>query len=181
MSRVGKKSVSVPSGVQFEHTAGVVKVAGPKGNLTLIVPELVKVDVESGVVRVSVEKSDRVSKAMHGLYRSLLQNAVTGVSVGFEKRLELSGVGYQCSVKSGVVELSVGFSKPVLLPIPKDINCLAPDNTHLVVTGVDRQAVGQFAAQLRGSRVPDPYKAKGVKYQGEVIKRKAGKAFGSGG
>lgn len=181
MSRVGNKSVIVPSGVQFVHTSGVVKVAGPKGNLTLTVPELVKVNVEPGVVSVSVQKSDRNSKAMHGLYRSLLQNAVTGVSVGFEKKLELSGVGYQCTVKSGVVELSVGFSKPVLLPIPKDITCLATDNTHLVVTGVDRQAVGQFAAQLRGSRVPDPYKAKGVKYQGEVIKRKAGKAFGSGG
>ena len=181
MSRVGKKAIVVPAAVQLTVDGGVVTLSGPKGQLALAFPELVQVSVETGFVRVGVAGVDRVSKAMHGLYRSLLQNAVTGVTVGFERRLELSGVGYQCSIKSGAVELSVGYSKPVVLQIPKGINCTAPDSTHLVVGGVDRQVVGQFAAQLRSSRVPDPYKAKGVKYQGEVIKRKAGKAFGSGG
>lgn len=181
MSRVGKKVIVVPPGVQMAIDGGLVTVSGPKGQLGLTFPELVQVALESGFVRVTVAGVDRVSKAMHGLYRSLLQNAVTGVTVGFEKKLELSGVGYQCSVKTGAVELSVGYSKPVVLQIPKGISCIATDSTHLVVAGVDRQVVGQFAAQLRSSRIPDPYKAKGVRYQGEVIKRKAGKAFGSGG
>ena len=181
MSRVGKKPIDIPGGVQIELAAGVVSASGPKGKLALNVPETIKVSREGNSLKVAVDGAGRTEKAMHGLYRSLLQNTVTGVQTGFEKRLELSGVGYQCVIKGKKLELSVGYSKPVVFDIPASILCVAPDNTHLVVSGVDKQAVGQFAAQVRATRVPDPYKAKGVKYQGEFIRRKAGKAFGSGG
>ena len=122
----------------------------------------------------------RSERALHGLYRALVNNAVTGGHSGFEKRLELNGVGYQVQIKGTKLELSVGYSKPVAFDVPTGITVVLTDNTHLVVSGVDKQAVGQFAAQVRGSRVPDPYKAKGVKYAGEFIRRKAGKAFGAG-
>jgi large subunit ribosomal protein L6 len=110
----------------------------------------------------------------------LVNNTVAGVHTGFEKRLELNGVGYQAQLKGKNLELSVGYSKPVVFPVPTGITVTLPDNTHIVVTGADKQAVGQFSAQVRASRVPDPYKAKGVKYAGEFIRRKAGKAFGAG-
>lgn len=180
MSRVGRKPIDVPLGVEVVLHTGVVSVSGPKGKLSLSVPGIITISRELNSLQLSVVGESRSSKAIHGLYRSLIQNTVTGVYSGFEKRLELSGVGYQCSIKAGKLELSVGFSKPVVLPIPTGINCVALDNTHLVVSGVDKQAVGQFAAHIRASRLPDPYKAKGVKYQGEFIRRKAGKAFGSG-
>jgi len=131
-------------------------------------------------LNVLVNGTGRSERALHGLYRSLVNNAVVGVHVGFEKRLELNGVGYQVQLKGKKLELSVGYSKPVVFEVPTGITVTLPDNTHLVVTGVDKQAVGQFAAMVRASRVPDPYKAKGVKYAGEFIRRKAGKAFGAG-
>lgn len=180
MSRVGKRIISIPSTVQVSLIDGRVSITGPRGGIQLDIPRLINLELLSGSVQLFVDGPDRSSKATHGLYRSLIQNAVTGVTDGFQKRLELSGVGYQCSVRSGVVELSVGYSKPVVFIIPKGVNCEAIDSTHLIVSGVNKQVVGQFAAQLRSSRIPDPYKAKGIKYHGEVIKRKAGKAFGSG-
>lgn len=181
MSRVGKQVVQIPTGIDVMLEPGMFRVKGPKGVYDLVVPPTVSVTRTDNALNVAVNGSSSSDRAMHGLYRSLVQNAVLGVTVGFEKRLELNGVGYQCSIKSGRLELSVGFSKPVVFQVPAGISCLVPDSTHLVVSGVDKQAVGQFAAQIRASRVPDPYKAKGVKYQGEFVRRKAGKAFGSGG
>ncbi len=179
MSRVGKQPIQIPGGVQVELAGGALQASGPKGKLTLTLPEKLQVARNGSALKVTIAGESRSERALHGLYRSLIQNTVTGVLSGFEKRLELSGVGYQCAIKGKNLELSVGFSKPVVFEIPAGITCVAPDNTHLVVTGVDKQAVGQFAAQVRATRVPDPYKAKGVKYQGEFIRRKAGKAFGS--
>ena len=180
MSRVGKQIVQIPAGIDVLLEPELIRVKGPKGVFDLSLPAIISVTRSENTLKVTVNGDSSSDRAMHGLYRSLVQNAVLGVSVGFEKRLELSGVGYQCSMRSEKLELSVGFSKPVVLQIPAGITCLAPDNTHLVVAGIDKQAVGQFAAQVRASRVPDPYKAKGVKYQGEFVRRKAGKAFGSG-
>ena len=180
MSRVGKMPVIVPNGVTVDVTAGQVKASGPKGKLSVSLHPVVSVAKEGTSLNVSVNGTGRSERALHGLYRALLNNAVTGVHSGFEKRLELNGVGYQVQLKGKKLELSVGYSKPVVIDVPADITVSLPDNTHLVVSGVDKQAVGQFAAQVRASRVPDPYKAKGVKYAGEFIRRKAGKAFGAG-
>ena len=180
MSRVGKMPVIVPNGVTVDVTAGQVSASGPKGKLSVPLHSVVSVTKDGTSLSVSVNGTGRTERALHGLYRALLNNAVTGVHAGFEKRLELNGVGYQVQLKGKKLELSVGYSKPVVFDVPSDITVLLPDNTHLVVSGVDKQAVGQFAAQVRASRVPDPYKAKGVKYAGEFIRRKAGKAFGAG-
>lgn len=180
MSRVGKMPIIVPAGVTIDVVAGQVHAAGPKGKLSLALHPSVVVLKDGLTLRVSVTGSSGRVHALHGLYRSLVNNTVLGVHVGFEKRLELNGVGYQCQLKGKKLELSVGYSKPVVYDVPAGISVTVPDTTHLVVSGVDKQAVGQFAAQVRASRVPDPYKAKGVKYAGEFIRRKAGKAFGAG-
>ncbi|MBM3970339.1 MAG: 50S ribosomal protein L6 [Planctomycetes bacterium] len=180
MSRVGKMPVVIPNGVTVDVTAGQVCASGPKGKLSVPLHPVVSVAKEGTLLNVSVSGTGRSERALHGLYRALLNNAVTGVHSGFEKRLELNGVGYQVQLKGKKLELSVGYSKPVIFDVPSNITVSLPDNTHLVVSGVDKQAVGQFAAQVRASRVPDPYKAKGVKYAGEFIRRKAGKAFGAG-
>lgn len=180
MSRVGKMPVVVPSGVTVDVVAGGISVSGPKGKLSLVLHPAVNVAKSGGSLCVSVNGSGRSERALHGLYRSLVNNTVIGVHTGFEKRLELNGVGYQVQLKGKRLELSVGYSKPIGFDVPPGITVAVPDSTHLVVSGVDKQAVGQFAAQIRASRVPDPYKAKGVKYAGEFIRRKAGKAFGAG-
>lgn len=172
--------VVVPSGVTVDLAAGQVSASGPKGKLSVALHPVVSVAKDGTSLNVSVNGTGRNERALHGLYRALVNNAVTGVHSGFEKRLELNGVGYQVQLKGKKLELSVGYSKPVVFDVPTGITVTLPDNTHLVVSGVDKQAVGQFAAQVRGSRVPDPYKAKGVKYAGEFIRRKAGKAFGAG-
>lgn len=172
--------VVVPSSVTVDVTAGQINASGPKGKLSLSLHPAISVARDGAALKVSVNGTGRSERALHGLYRALVNNAVTGVHSGFEKRLELNGVGYQCQLKGQKLELSVGYSKPVVFDVPVGITVTCPDNTHMVVTGVDKQAVGQFAAQVRASRVPDPYKAKGVKYAGEFIRRKAGKAFGAG-
>lgn len=181
MSRIGKKPIQLPNNIGVQRSDRQVSITGPNGSIKVELHGRIDVELGPTAMTVVFDLENKEAKAIGGLYRSLLQNAVTGVSAGFEKKLELSGVGYQCAVKGKVVELAVGYSKPVVLDIPEGVKCVAPDSTHLTVRGADRQLVGQFAAQLRACRVPDPYKAKGVKYQGEVVKRKAGKAFGSGG
>jgi large subunit ribosomal protein L6 len=172
--------VVVPNGVKVDLDAGQLTASGPKGKLSVSLHPVVNVAMDGAKLEVSVKGTGRSERSLHGLYRSLVNNAVVGVHTGFEKRLELNGVGYQVQLKGKSLELSVGYSKPVVFEVPAGISVAVPDNTHLVVSGVDKQAVGQFAAKVRASRVPDPYKAKGVKYAGEFIRRKAGKAFGAG-
>ena len=181
MSRVGNKAVQIPSEVHLDVQDRQVIVVGPRGKLELAIPVELSVELKGQVIRVEVRSDSRRGRALHGLYRTLLVNLIIGVQHGFEKRLELSGVGYQCAVKGTQLELSVGFSRPVVFEIPAGITCVPTDNTHLIVSGIDKQSVGQFAAKVHDARVPDPYKAKGVRYQGEIIRRKAGKAFGSSG
>lgn len=180
MSRIGKLPVIVPNGVKVECADGRLSVIGPRGSIWLVLHSCVSVVSDGNMLNVSVNGAGRTERALHGLYRSLVNNAVIGVYSGFEKRLELSGVGYQVQLKGKQLELSVGYSKPVVFQVPKGINVAVVDSTHMVISGVDKHSVGQFSAQVRSARVPDPYKAKGVKYAGEFIRRKAGKAFGAG-
>ncbi len=181
MSRIGKKPVQVPSGVKVDVKDGEVTVKGPAGELKLQVHDKISVafDAADSCVRVSRPDDKRDSRALHGLMRSLIQNMVTGVSKPFEKRLEIVGVGYNASLAAGKLTLQVGFANKIVLPVPPGVICEVPDATHIVVKSPDRHAVGQFAANIRAVRPPEPSKGKGVRYQGEFIRRKSGKAFGS--
>jgi large subunit ribosomal protein L6 len=181
MSRIGRKPIPLPAGVKVAVTGQEVKVEGPKGKLELTVHPAIQVSLEESGNELVVKRGDdeRQSRALHGLTRSLVNNMVVGVSQGYVKKLEIQGVGYQAQLKGKQVALQVGFANQILLDPPVGVTVTLPDPTHIVVTGVDKQAVGQFAAELRKTRPPEPYKGKGVRYEGEVVRRKSGKAFGS--
>lgn len=181
MSRIGKKPVQVPAGVKVEIRDGEIAVKGPAGDLKLQVHDKISVeyDAAASCVRVSRPDDKRDSRALHGLMRSLIQNMVSGVCKPFEKRLEIIGVGYNASLAAGKLTLQVGFANKIILQVPAGVVCEVPDATHIVVKSPDRHAVGQFAANIRAVRPPEPYKGKGVRYQGEFVRRKSGKAFGS--
>lgn len=182
MSRIGKKPVSVPSGVKVEVAGSTFKAEGPKGKLTLDVHPRIKVVNQDGKSILCERSSDaKLDKALQGTFRALIQNVLVGVSAGFEKRLEIVGVGFNAQLSGKTLSLTVGFSHPVKLPVPEGVTVTLPDATHIVVTGTDKQKVGQFAAHVREARKPEPYKGTGIRYQGEYVRRKAGKAFGSGG
>lgn len=181
MSRIGNKPVTIASGIDVKVDGGSVSVKGPAGDLTFQYHKnmIVEHDTEKSELRVSRPNDDRENRALHGLTRSLIANMVTGVKDPFEKRLEIVGVGYNAQVKGKNIALQVGFANTVELPIPDGVTIDLPDNTHIVLKSADKQAVGQFAAEIRSVRKPEPYKGKGIRYQGEHIRRKAGKAFGA--
>ncbi|MFN0055242.1 MAG: 50S ribosomal protein L6 [Planctomycetales bacterium] len=183
MSRIGKKPVLLPAGVTAKVSDGVFSAKGPQGELSLKFHPAMQVSVDEAARQIVVARPDdeRANKALHGLTRSLINNIVTGVVAPFEKKLEIVGVGYQASVSGTLLTLQVGFANPVKLPIPKGVKCTLPDNTHITLQSADKQAVGQFAAVIRKVRPPEPYKGKGIRYEGEHVRRKAGKAFASGG
>lgn len=174
MSRIGKLPIKIPSGVTITIDSDVITVKGPKGELT--VPHLSDVTVTISDDEAIVKRKDdeRIAKAQHGLQRSLLQNAVTGVTAGFEKKLEVNGVGYRVNGGGQEIELSVGFSHPVKYKAPKDIQ-ITLNKMEITVSGIDKQSVGQVAAEIRAIKKPEPYKGKGIKYADEQILRKAGK------
>ena len=176
MSRIGKKPIALPQGVTVNIAAGAVEVKGPKGSLKQAVPPgiLFAKDGEALVAKLEREEDPSLRK-FHGLARSLVANAVAGVTDGFKKELDIVGVGYRAELKGSQVHFALGFSHPVVFEVPKGIDVTVEKNTHIVVTGVDRQLVGQVAANMRRLRKPDPYKQKGVRYTGEVLKKKAGK------
>ncbi len=177
MSRIGKAPITVPSGVDVSISGGDITVKGPKGTLEHSAPEGITMAVEDGVLSVSRETEERNVKALHGLTRSLINNMVIGVSEGFRKDLEIVGVGYRATAKGkDKLELALGFSHPVTVQAPDGIEFDVPEPTKIGVVGIDKQAVGQVAAEIRSYRKPEPYKGKGVKYAGERIIRKAGKA-----
>ena len=177
MSRVGKKPVEVPNGVTVQVSGKDVNVKGPKGNLALELPENITVSQEESELTVSRANEERDTKALHGLNRSLVNNMVIGVSEGFRKDLEIVGVGYRCNAKGkDKIELSLGFSHTVTVEAPEGIEFDVPEPTKIGVIGIDKQAVGQVAAVIRSYRKPEPYKGKGVRYVGERVIRKAGKA-----
>ena len=177
MSRIGKQPVIVPSGVKVSVNGRKVTVEGSLGKLEReLRPEVdVSYDDDTSSVVVTRSRDDRQSRAFHGLSRALIQNMVDGVSKGYEKRLEVVGVGYVAAVQNNELQLRVGFANEIQKPIPQGLEVTCPDQSHIVVKGCDKQLVGQFAAEVRSARKPEPYKGKGVRYQGEYVKIKPGK------
>jgi large subunit ribosomal protein L6 len=176
MSRVGKQPVALPSGVEVQVSGGVVSVKGPKGRLEERIAAGTSVEVADGQVRVHRESDAKPARAAHGLMRSLVANMVTGVTQGFERPLEIVGVGYRAEVGGGKVTLVVGYSHPVEMPVPEGLEVVAERPTRIVVKGASKREVGQFAAELRAVRPPEPYKGKGIRFAGERVRRKVGKA-----
>lgn len=175
MSRIGKLPITVPAGVTITVDQGAVSVTGPKGTLSMPVLSHVKVTVEDATATITRISDEKVAKSQHGLVRALLNNLVVGVSKGFEKKLELNGVGYRVNGGGQALNLSLGFSHPVEYKAPEDIS-LTVEKNLITVTGIDKQKVGQVAAEIRALKKPEPYKGKGIKYVDEQILRKAGKA-----
>lgn len=176
MSRVGKNPVPLPKGVKASLENGDLRVEGPLGKLELRPHPNVSVEIAEEEVRVARQDDTRISRSVHGLTRALIANMVEGVEKGYEKRLEVVGVGYIAAVQKDVLQLRVGFANELHVPIPSGLTVTCPDQTHISVKGIDKQKVGQFAAEVRALRKPEPYKGKGIRYEGEQVRRKAGKA-----
>jgi large subunit ribosomal protein L6 len=175
MSRVGKKPVPVPAGVTARVEGQSVSVKGPKGELRFVVPDDVSVELTNNEIAVNPRSDEKRAQALWGTSRAQVNNLVTGVTKGFEKRLEITGVGYKAAVAGKNLQLSLGYSHDITFPIPEGIAIVAPRPTELAISGIDKRAVGQVAAEIRSLRPPEPYKGKGVKYAGEFIFRKEGK------
>jgi len=178
MSRIGKKPVPIVDGVKVSVAGRKVNVEGPKGKLEWEPREEISVAVDGAAKLVNVSRRDdeRTSRALHGLSRAIIANMIDGVKNGYEKRLEIVGVGYLATIKGNVLQLRVGLANELHRKIPTGLTVTCPDQTHVVINGCDKQQVGQFAAEIRSLRKPEPYKGKGIRYQGEVIKLKAGKS-----
>ncbi|PYR90306.1 MAG: 50S ribosomal protein L6 [Acidobacteria bacterium] len=175
MSRIGKKVIAIPKGVKVDVQPGAVEIQGPKGKLRQALPAGIGFEVNGDQLQARTLRADSELGKFHGLARSLVANAVRGVTEGFRKDLDIVGVGYRAEVKGKQVHFALGYSHPVVFDIPSGIDVAIDKQTHLTVTGIDRQLVGQVAADIRALRKPDPYKQKGVRYTGEVLKKKAGK------
>ena len=178
MSRIGRKPITIPNGVTVTVDGSTVKVKGPKGELARTFEPSMKIGVENNEVTIERPNDDKRERALHGLTRALLANMVQGVTEGFKKTLEIVGVGYRAEKKGKNLVVSVGYSHPVNYPEPQGITLTTPAPTTIVVEGIDKQQVGQVAAELREFRPPEPYKGKGIRYQGEQVRRKAGKTAG---
>jgi large subunit ribosomal protein L6 len=178
MSRLGRKPIEIPQGVKVSLNGTTVDVEGPKGKLSFSHRDEVTVEVSEDGKAVNVTRADdlRMSRALHGLTRALINNMVMGVKSGYEKKLEVQGVGYTVKLDGKTLVLKVGYANEIRLPVPEGLTVVCPDNTHINVSGCDKQAVGQFAAYIRSTRKPEPYKGKGVRYVGEVVKIKQGKS-----
>jgi large subunit ribosomal protein L6 len=176
MSRIGKKSIEIPEKVRMDISdAGSIKVEGPKGKLEWILPKQIKLRIEGKQAVLDRNTETRTVKALHGLSRSLIHNMVIGVSQGFRKGLEIQGVGFRAQVQGKNLNLNIGFSHPVVFPIPDGIKITVAENTKILIEGIDKQVVGQVAADIRSYYPPEPYKGKGIRYAGEQILRKEGK------
>lgn len=178
MSRIGNSPIPIPAGVTVKIDGNTSVVKGPKGEHTQHIPEGLGFEEKDGVLTITRPNESKPVKARHGLVRALVANQIVGVTDGFIKKLEIIGVGYRAAVKGKVLDLQLQFSHPVEYPIPAGITINCPDNTHIDVSGVDKQQVGQVAAEIRAYRKPEPYKGKGIRYVGEEVLRKAGKAAG---
>jgi large subunit ribosomal protein L6 len=181
MSRIGKQPVAIAKGVEVQVAGGRVRVKGPKGTLEEAVVPHCKVEVAGSEVRVNRDSDEKRAKAMHGLMRALIANMVTGVTTGFSKSLDVIGVGYRAEVSGKKLTLTIGFSHPVVIEVPQGIEVVAESQTRLVIRGANKQQVGQFAAEVREIRMPEPYKGKGIRYVDEVVRRKVGKTGVSAG
>ncbi|MFT4552648.1 MAG: large subunit ribosomal protein L6 [Chlamydiales bacterium] len=175
MSRIGKEPIVLPKGSEAKLVGKLLTVKGPKGSLELELMDCVDVTIEAEVLTVNLIGDDSDNSKFHGLHRALINNMVAGTTNGFEKVLEMQGVGYRAAVKGRQLDVQVGFSHPTLMDIPDGIEIKVEKNTVLTLTGIDKQKVGQFAAEIRAKRPPEPYKGKGIRYRGEYVRRKAGK------
>jgi large subunit ribosomal protein L6 len=178
MSRKGKMPVEVPQGVEIKFDGRMLVVKGPKGTLTQAVHDCIKIVVEGKEAHVSLKEENNKDSKFHGLYRALLDNMVIGVSKGFEKILEMVGVGYRAALQGSSLSLNIGLSHPTLMPIPKGVEVSVEKNTTILIRGINKQQVGQFADIVRRKRPPEPYQGKGIRYKDEYIRRKAGKTSG---
>ena len=176
MSRIGRKPITIPAGVDVTVDGSHVAVKGPRGSLERDLHPDMRVTLEDGVVRVERPSDERLHRSLHGLTRTLVANMVEGVTNGFEKRLEIVGVGYRAALRDSDLEMALGFSHPVEIPAPPGIEFEVPAPNRIVVRGIDKQLVGEVAANIRKKRKPEPYKGKGVRYEGEYVRKKAGKA-----
>jgi large subunit ribosomal protein L6 len=176
MSRIGRHPISVPSGVEVNIDGSDVSVKGPKGELSLTVPSPITATLDDGVITVTRPDDERESRARHGLSRTLISNLITGVTEGYKKDLEIVGTGYRVQAKGSDLEFALGFSHPVSVKAPEDITLTVEGPTKLSVSGISKQRVGEVAAKIRKLRRPDPYKGKGIRYAGEQVRRKVGKA-----
>ncbi len=175
MSRIGKKPVAIPGGVEAKIADGVLSVKGPKGTLTMGLTDLVTYEVQDGQIAVQPVNDSKKSRSFWGMQRTLVSNLIEGVTEGSSKTLEIKGVGYRAQSQGKKLKLQLGFSHDVDLDVPEGLDVKTPDQTTVIISGIDKQAVGQFAAEVRRWRKPEPYKGKGIKYQGEYIFRKEGK------
>jgi large subunit ribosomal protein L6 len=175
MSRIGKQPVAIPAGVTADVAGQAISVKGPKGTLQFTLPDDVGATLEAGTLTIDPRNDSKRARAMWGMSRSLLANLVAGVTKGFERKLEITGVGYRASIQGKNLQLLLGYSHEIHYPIPEGIAIVTPKPTEIVITGIDKQKVGQVAAEIRGYRPPEPYKGKGIRYAGEYIFRKEGK------
>ncbi|MGL4513686.1 MAG: 50S ribosomal protein L6 [Lacipirellulaceae bacterium] len=177
MSRIGKKPVAIPSGVKVSVDGGAITVEGKLGKLTYAHRPEIKISVDGDAKSVVCERGcdERADRAFHGLTRALVANMIVGVTDGYQKKLEIQGVGYLGAIAGDTLQLRVGFANEIQKKIPSDLQVTCPDQTHIVIKGIDKQRVGQFAAEVRSVRKPEPYKGKGIRYEGEQVRRKAGK------
>jgi large subunit ribosomal protein L6 len=175
MSRIGKKPVAIAAGVTANVEGQTVKMKGPKGAMSLVLPDDVAVKMDKGAIKVDPRSETKRARAMWGTSRTLVANLVAGVTKGFEDKLEITGVGYRATVQGKNLQIALGYSHDVIYPIPEGIAIVTPKPTEILITGIDKQKVGQVAAEIRGFRPPEPYKGKGVRYAGEYIFRKEGK------
>lgn len=181
MSRIGKLPITIPAGVKVALDGKLFRVEGPKGKLQTSVPRGIAIKVDDKVVRVGRENDERKVRALHGLTRKLLANMVQGVSQGFNRILDINGVGYRAEVKGQEIHMTLGYSHPIIFPLPAGVTASVERQTVITLNSADRQLIGEMAAEIRSLRPPEPYKGKGIKYREEVIRRKAGKAVGSAG
>lgn len=178
MSRIGRKPIDIKKGVTVEISDGTIKVKGPKGELTQSYDKRINIKVENNQVILTRTSDEKQVRALHGLYRALIQNMINGVTDGYTKKLEIVGVGYRAEWKGRGLQLALGFSHPIFFIPPKEVKIDVPAPTNIVVSGIDKQLVGQIAAKIRSFRPPEPYNGKGIRYEGEQIIRKAGKTAG---
>lgn len=178
MSRIGKLPVAIPQGVKIVHADALVRAEGPQGKLELKIPARISIEVAGGQIRVGRENDERDLRAIHGLTRKLIANMVAGVSQGFTRVLEINGVGYRAEARGSALHLTLGYSHPIVFPLPQGVTASVERQTVVTLRAADKQLLGQVAAMVRRLRGPEPYQGKGIKYQQEVIRRKAGKAVG---
>jgi len=176
MSRIGKAAIAIPQGVEIKQAGSAVEVKGPKGVLSHTIPTGISLQVAEGVIHVKRKGDAKRVRSLHGLTRTLVANMITGVTQGFEKGLEIVGIGYRANLQGKDLQLNLGYSHPVIYPIPEDIEVEVEKQNKITVKGIDKQKVGQVAAEIRSFRKPEPYKGKGIRYTDEQVRRKAGKA-----